>query len=645
MCGIAGIIDFAGRPLEPGAVEAMTDALVHRGPDDAGFYRSGVEGPGASVGLGHRRLSIIDLSPNGRQPMANETDDLWMVFNGEIYNFPELRRDLEGKGHRFKSSTDCEVILHAYEEHGPSCVELLNGMFAFALWDERAQRLTLARDRVGKKPLLYFWDGRRLVFASEFQGLLAAAGVSRTPDPFALDLFLRYGVVPAPFTAFAGIKKLRPGHLAQVTAEGLEEKAYWKLSFRDKRTIGESEAVEELRSLVTDAVRVRLVSDVPLGAFLSGGVDSSAVVALMSRAAGEPVKTFSIGFPVAEYNELPYARLVADRYETIHKEFVVETDALEVLPLLVRHYGEPYADSSALPSYYLSRMTRQHVTVALNGDGGDECFGGYERQWANALASRLGWVPPSVLEGLLTVLPDSVDPKNRWRRLRRFLAVAGKDPLARYRSWLGIFPAPLLERLYDPEFGGAVADNQQDDPLEEAFREADGLDPIDQAIALDTAFYLPNDLMVKMDIVSMANSLEVRSPLLDYRLLEYCASLPGPMKIRRGRLKHLLKEVVREDLPPSVLERPKQGFGVPLGPWFRGELEPYVRELLLSPRALGRGLFQPETVREMVEGHAQGSHDYAFHLWALVVLELWFQTFIDSTSSSSASRADGGELS
>ncbi len=635
MCGIAGIVDFTGRPTDPETLRAMTDALAHRGPDDEGFYHSDQKGAGASIGLGHRRLSIIDLSPNGRQPMANETKDVWMVFNGEIYNFRQLRDELTRKGHQFRSGTDCEVVIHAYEEYGPSCVERLNGMFAFALWDERAQRLLLARDRVGKKPLLYAWDGDRLLFASEFQGLLACPEVSRTPEPFALDLFLRYGVIPAPFTAYRRIRKLRPGHLAEVSAGRFNEQPYWQLSFREKRRLSELEAVDELRSLIADAVDIRLVSDVPLGAFLSGGVDSSAVVAMMSRAAGGSVKTFSIGFPVAAYNELPYARLVAERYRTAHKEFVVEPDAVEILPLLTRHYGEPYADSSALPSYYLARMTRQHVTVALNGDGGDECFGGYERQWANALADRMGWVPRPLLKGLTSLLPDSVDPKSRWRRARRFLAVATQNPLARYRHWLGIFPSSLLEELYTPAFRDSAAANGREDPFKEAFRATEGLDPIDQAIAIDTAFYLPHDLMVKTDIASMANGLEVRSPLLDYRLLEYCASLPGPMKIRRGRLKHLLKEAMHGELPPAVLNRPKQGFGVPLGSWYRGELEPYVREMLLSPRSLDRGLFRPDAVRALVEHHLQERRDYAFHIWALMMLELWFRTFIDGDSPSS----------
>lgn len=629
MCGIAGIVDFAGRPIDQGSMRAMTDALVHRGPDDAGFYRSEAGEPGAAVSLGHRRLSIIDLSRNGRQPMTNETGQVWMVFNGEIYNFKELRDELERRGHRFVSRTDCEVVVHAYEEFGASCVERLNGMFAFAIWDARAQRLLLARDRVGKKPVLYSWDGQRLLFASEFQGLLAHPEVQRNPDPYALDLFMRYGVIPAPYTSYTGIKKLRPGHLAEVTPRGLEERPYWSLNFRQKRSVKEADAVEELRYLLQEAVSDRLVSDVPLGAFLSGGVDSSTIVALMSRAVDGEIKTFSIGFPVAAYNELPYARQVADQYETAHKEFVVEPNALEVLPLLVRHYGEPYADSSALPSYYLAKMTRQHVTVALNGDGGDECFGGYERQLGYSLAQRMGWVPRPLLSGLLSVLPDSVEPKNPWRRLRRFLAVVSLAPMERYRHWLGIFPPDLLERLYTESFASKAGSADRVDPFEEAFREAEGLDPIDQAIAVDTSFYLTNDLMVKMDIASMANSLEVRSPLLDHRLLEYCASLPGPMKIRRNRLKHLLKEAMSGQLSPAILNRAKQGFGVPLWQWFRGDLEPFVRELLLSPRALDRGLFRPEVVRDMVERHVRRAQDYSFQLWSLVVLELWFQAFVD----------------
>jgi asparagine synthase (glutamine-hydrolysing) len=635
MCGIAGIVDLQGRSVEPSLVRRLCNVLAHRGPDDEGYH---ITGP---VGLGQRRLAILDLA-GGRQPMSNEDGTVWVTFNGEIYNFHELRERLGGLGHRFATGSDTEAIVHAYEEYGPECAKELRGMFAFALWDQAGQTLLLARDRVGKKPLFHAEvDGQR-VFASELQALLQHPGLVRELDWAALDEYLTYGYVPAPKTIFRGIHKLPPAHwlTLKLPRDGsgspeIHVERYWQLAYEPKLRLSEEDAAEGLLEVLKEAVRLRMIADVPLGALLSGGIDSSIVVALMSQLSDRPVKTFSIGFDDQEFNELPHARRVAERCGTEHHELIVRPKALEVLPTLVRHYGEPYADSSAIPSYYVAKLTREHVKVALNGDGGDECFAGYERYAGGLAADRYGRIPAAVrrlaIEPLSRLIPAGGPRRSRLRQARRFLEVAGQPAAQRYLRWIGYVPTAQKAALYSADFQDQLAGHQAESWLLEVWEQltAAGLGPLDTMLALDVESYLPYDLLVKMDIATMANSLEARSPFLDHQVMEFCARLPESYKLRGMRLKHLLKKAGAGLLPPETLARRKMGFGVPVANWMRGELRSWTEDLLLSPRALKRGYFQPEALRQLVDRHLEGREDRSFQLWALLWLELWHQEFMD----------------
>jgi asparagine synthase (glutamine-hydrolysing) len=629
MCGIAAVVDFGGAVPDEARLLHMCDAIRHRGPDDGGvvrFPRSAGVPRGAGAALGSRRLSIIDVA-GGHQPIANEDETVWTVLNGEIYNFPELRKRLEAKGHRFATRSDTEVIVHLYEEHGEDFVAALDGMFALALWDEPRQKLVLARDRFGKKPLLYADAGDRLSAASEFSALLVDPAVSTDLDRDALDCYLAYMSIPAPLTIYRGIRKLPPAHLLVRDRQGLRVRRYWSLSYTPKRAIGEAAAREELMSLLTDAVRKRLLSDVPLGAFLSGGIDSSAVVAVMARLMDRPVKTFSIGFDETAFNELPHARVVANAFQCDHREFVVRPDAVEVLPTLVRHFGEPFADSSAIPTYYLAQLTREHVTVALNGDGGDEAFAGYRWHLANRMAERWQRVPAplrGLVRGAFQRLPVPAD-RHHWRaRMARFVGAAERSRADRYRAWVGVF-SPDLERELRGGSGDAAARSVA--TIESLFGGVSSLDPVDAMLAVDTAFYLPTDLLVKMDIMTMASSLEGRSPFLDHHLVEFVASLPSDLKLRGGTSKYLLKRAFRGTLPPSILRRGKRGFAVPIGRWLRGELRDFLRDHLLSRRFAEEGLFDPVSVRRLVDEHQSARADHSHHLWVLLMFELWRREF------------------
>lgn len=635
MCGIAGILRLDGRSADGGRVERLCDRIAHRGPDGHGVH---VDGPAA---LGQRRLSIIDLE-GGRQPMSNEDGSIWLTFNGEIYNFRELRAELERRGHRFASSSDTEVIIHAYEEYGEDCLDRLRGMFAFALWDARRRRLFIARDRVGKKPLFHAEAGGSFVFASELQALLTHPGVPREADPDALDEYLTYGYVPAPRTAFRGVFKLPPAHSLMVELDGnggLKSRTlrrYWSLDYGTKLNLGEEEAGERLLDVLIEAVRLRMVADVPLGALLSGGVDSSLVVALMSRLSDRPVKTFSIGFDDKAFDELPFARMVAERYGTDHHEMVVRPNALEILPTLVRHYGEPFADSSAVPSYYVSRLTRQHVTVALNGDGGDESFAGYDRYYAGGVADRYRKIPrplrAGVIEPLAALIPASLPPRNRIGRAKRFLEAASRPAGERYLRWVSYFSESRKDGLYADDFRQSLRPDRVEGAwLLGLLDRARGLGygGLDAVLDADVQSYLPFDLLVKMDIATMANSLEARSPLLDHVVMEFAASLPESLKIRGASTKYLLRKVARPLLPAECLDRRKMGFGVPVGDWMRGDLRPLLFDVLLSPQAMARGLFRPEAVRRLVDEHLARSHDHTFRLWALLWLEFWHLEFLN----------------
>ena len=627
MCGIVGIVRPAeAAPVDRDLLARMCEAIRHRGPDEDGFYFNG------PTGLAMRRLSIIDLS-GGQQPIHNRDRTAWIVFNGEIYNYKELRAQLEKLGHRFHTNSDTEAIIHAYDEYGADCPKHLRGMFAFAIWDERTEELLLARDRVGKKPLLYAHVNGQLVFGSEFSALLLHPDVSRDVERDAIHYYLSFMCVPAPLTAYRAIRKLEPGHTLRWKAGEVRVERYWQPDFNRKIKLSEEEAGERAVEVLREAVRVRLMSEVPLGAFLSGGIDSSAVVALMSEEMSEPVKTFSIGFDEQDLSELHHARRVAEHVGADHHEFVVRPDAMEVLPTLVEHYGEPYADSSAIPTYYVARETRRHVTVALNGDGGDECFAGYERYAAMRLAEKYHKLPGLLRRGLVEQavewLPGAASERSRPARIKRFMRAASMPKVERYLRWVSVFNEDTKRELYTEGFRRETASLAESAFLAPWFAKANGAGIVDATLLTDTMTYLPNDLLVKVDIASMAVSLEARSPFLDHHVIEFAASLPEKYKLRGLTTKYLLKRVLKRLLPAENLDRRKMGFGVPIGHWFRNQMQGFLREVLLSDKAAARGLFDPAAVRRLVELHTEGRANLGHQLWTLLMLELWYRRFID----------------
>ncbi len=623
MCGIAGTIHSDRRPVQREVLMAMGAQLRHRGPDDSGVHVKG------HVGLAHQRLSILDLSAAGRQPMSNPQGSLWIVFNGEIYNFEELRGCLRTP-REFRTRTDTEVLLYLYEDFGLQCLPMLRGMFAFAIWDERAQRLVLVRDRVGKKPLFYRLTDKSLAFASELKALLVEPPQPDI-DSVALHHYLTFQYVPAPLTIFRGIHKLLPGQALVYEDGKVSVSTYWSLEYdRKLRLRSEEEYVEAFRNLLEESVRLRLVSDVPLGAFLSGGLDSSSIVAVMSRLMRQPVKTFSIGFKEEAYNELPYARDVAQRFGTDHHEFIVEPTALDVLPKLVRVYDEPYADSSAIPTYYLSELSGQAVTVILNGDGGDELLGGYPRykyheleRWANRYA--VDGMRKS-LRGILSRLPlASLLPAGR-----RMADRVGQPFAAAYLNRICYFSPAEKASLYTPGFDEVIRGHDSYELLRKWFEEAQAGELLDQLLAVDTRSYLPDDLLVKVDRATMTHGLEARSPFLDHKIMEFAASLPIDLKVRNGVSKYLLKRAMRGALPDPIIMRNKQGFGVPIDRWFREDCRDFVRETLLSSRSVTRGYFVRDRVQELIENHQQRGIACGYRLYALLMLELWHREYIDS---------------
>ena len=626
MCGIVGFVRNDGRDADAGVLARMCAAITHRGPDEDGFYRNG------PVGLAMRRLAIIDLK-GGQQPIPNHDRTAWIVFNGEIYNYLELRAGLEKQGHEFHTNSDTEAIVHLYDRYGVDCPKYLRGMFAFAIWDETKQELFIARDRVGKKPLLYAETNGQLIFGSEFQALLQHPDISRDIAPEAIHHYLSFMCVPAPLTAYRQIRKLEPGHWLRWRKGAIEMQRYWLPDFSKKLKINEEEAGARAVSLLREAVKLRLISEVPLGAFLSGGVDSSAIVALMAQESPTPVKTFSIGFEEQDFSELHHARRVAEHIGAEHHEFIVKPDALEVLPMLVEHYGEPYADSSAIPTYYVARETRRHVTVALNGDGGDETFAGYERYTAMRLAERYHKLPrllrQSMIEPSVAAFPASGGFRSRAVRFQRFLRAASMPRVDRYLRWVSAFDETAKRELYTDAFARQIAPFKTADVLAPWFARANGTGIVDATLLTDTMTYLPNDLLTKVDIATMAVSLEARSPFLDHHVIEFAASLPENLKLRGLTTKYLLKRVLGKLLPQENLKRPKMGFGVPVGHWFRGPLQSFLREIVLSDKATQRGLFRPEVVRRYVDEHTAGRADYAHQLWTLLMLELWFERFVD----------------
>jgi asparagine synthase (glutamine-hydrolysing) len=641
MCGIVGAAwTDAGRGPDDDALAAMRDRIVHRGPDDQGTYRD------HHAALGFRRLAIVDLA-GGHQPLANEDGTIWTVFNGEIYNFPALRHRLEARGHTLRTHSDTEVLVHLYEDEGAGMFALLRGMFALAIWDAPRRTLVLGRDRLGQKPLIYRLDqgGQRILFASELKALLAlpASDLPRTVDPLAVDRYLTYGYVPHPATILQGVHKLPPAHHAVWHDGRLTLARYWEPDWNTEAHLAPGDDVERLRALLADAVREQMVSDVPLGAFLSGGIDSTIIVGLMQRASNRPVKTFSIGFDDPAFDETGYAETVAKFLGTEHQSFRVEPRAWEALPRLADQFDEPFADSSALPTWYVARETRAAVTVALTGDAGDELFAGYDRYRALALATALDRLPAGprrVLSGpVVRLLPVSVEAKTHLRKVRRWLEAIGEPLVARYLTWMHLFDEPTRMALYSDAWLDRLAAAGSEHPdeadpihvLARAFDAAPSRDPVTRAMVADILTYLPCDLLVKVDMASMAHGLECRGPFLDHRVVELAVSLPlkRKLRLRGGRSKVVLKEAFADLLPGEFRHRPKMGFGVPLDRWFRGPLKDELRSVLLDPVARARGLFRPEAVERLVVEHENRVRDHAYKLWGLLMLELWFRHHVD----------------
>jgi asparagine synthase (glutamine-hydrolysing) len=625
VCGIYGIFQLDGSPADATLMPAMGRLTEHRGPDDEGLH---ADGP-CSIGM--RRLSIIDLA-GGHQPLSNDDGSLWLVCNGEIYNFRELRQQLERLGHRFKTSSDSEVILHGYAQYGDEVVHRLNGMFAFALWDARRQRLIIARDRLGIKPVYLYRDARRLAFASEAKALLALPGVSAEIDPVALHSYLNLGYVAAPLSMFRGIGKLPPASLLVVERERVAERRYWRVPATIDRRPSEAEWVERVRTRLDESVRMQMVSDVPIGAFLSGGIDSSTVVGFMAAHSDQPIRTYAIGFAGTAadefYNELPYARRIADAFATQHHEIVVRPDVVTLLPRLLWHMDEPIADTAFITTFLVSQFARRDVTVILSGVGGDELFGGYRRYlgnhyqaaferlpaWARRMASAVGERLPS----------DRHSPLLNLSRLAKgFLASAGLPFEERYRSYVQVFPVQEAERLL------RINGSARPDFIATAFEHAGGDDALNRMLVVDAETQLPDDLLALTDKMSMATSLECRVPLLDHELVELAASMPEEIKIRGGRLKHVLKKAVADMLPRDILERKKRGFGTPMGAWLKRDLAPLTRGLLSESVIRARELFHPQAVQELIALHEANRVDGTDRLLALMNLEIWSRLYLD----------------
>ena len=626
MCGICGIYAKDGLPEEARTLtRAMAEAIVHRGPDDDGFY---ADGP---VSLGMRRLSIIDLS-TGRQPIHNEDRTVWVVYNGEIFNFPALRPELEARGHVFYTQADTEVIVHLYEEYGQDFVHKLNGMFAVALWDARARRLVLARDRLGIKPLHYAWSGDKLYFASEIKSLLKA-GVPRDIDLRSLSRFFTFEYIPAPDSIFAGIKKLLPGHLMTVQDGRSEIRRYWDVRYAETKMKARPEAdyAEEIAARLRESVRMRLLSDVPLGVFLSGGIDSSSVTALMSETAGGRIRTFSIGFQEKTFDELEYARMVAERFGTEHTEFVVEpAHAAGLVPTLMEYLDEPLADASIIPTYIISKMARRHVIVALAGDGGDELFGGYDTYKAYKVARWYRRVPGFLRRGivgpLVRKLPASEKRLSFEFKSKKFIAGAEYPPEIANTLWWGAYTPALKDKLFSPAFR-AETDVDPFAPIAFHRPYTNAADGLDRLAYLDLKLYLQDDLLVKVDRMSMANSLEIRVPFLDYTFVEFAATIPSRLKLKGWTSKYILKKAMAPRLPAEILKKKKIGFDIPLGPWMQNELRAFILDTLAPERLRRHGYFNEAFIRAILDEHMAGTHNHRQLLWPLVIFQFWHDRY------------------
>lgn len=632
MCGICGVISFNSKTtIDLAALKRMCQTLVHRGPDDEGYYVD------QEAGLGMRRLSIIDLV-SGRQPLTNEKQTIWLISNGEVYNYRELRSELEGKGHVFATRSDSEVIVHAYEEYGDRCAEHFNGMFAFAVWDTVRKRLLLTRDRIGIKPLFYWSRDDRLVFGSELKAVIAHPCVPKEIDPISLDHLLTMEYVPAPRTILKSIHKLPAGHSLVFEPGKLCIEQYWDVPFREGPS-DRASCTEMLSELLRDAVRMQMVSDVPLGAFLSGGMDSSTVVACMREATTQPIRTFSIGFGDGSYNELPYARTIAMRFGTDHREEILRPNIADLVERLLSHLDEPLGDFSIVPTYLVSRLARQSVKVVLSGDGGDEVFGGYESYVADRLDRMLyrrlpGWLRQSALPALMTQVPPQAQKKGLINKSKRFVEGAALSPSLQHTRWMVFLTARDKVALYRPDLQAWLNGLTVESIFEGHFRASRQQEPLGQQQYVDIKTYLVEDILAKVDRMSMAASLEARVPLLDHRIVEFAVNLPTNMKMHRGQTKLILREAMAHLLPSTTLNRPKQGFSIPLKHWLCGPLLPLMTDLLSFDSVRRRGYFDPHCVAGWISEHLDGRANHSHRLWALMVFEMWCQRVLDGTTPS-----------
>lgn len=624
MCGVCGVYNFRNRePVQIELLKSMAETMTHRGPDAGGFYSLG------GVGLGHRRLSIIDLE-GGSQPMTNEDGTIWIAFNGEIYNFLELRDPLVRSGHVFKTVSDTETIIHLYEEYGEECFRYLRGMFAIVIWDSRVDKLIMARDRVGKKPLFYAYDGSRIVFASEIKAILKVKGIDSTIDIEAFSDYLSLLYIPNPKSIFKGIKKIRPGHYIVVSGNTFREVQYWDIHFSEVNDLTEEEWCERLLEAYREAVRIRLVSDVPLGAFLSGGVDSSSVVALMSEVMDSPVITSSIGFEEEEFNELKYARIVADSFRTDHHEEIVRPDAVSVVEKLAWHYDEPFADSSAVPTYYVSKAARQYVTVALAGDGGDELFAGYRRYYFFQRENVIRNLFPSAISRILFGTLARVYPKADWApkvlRAKATFESLSHSEIEGYFHDISAFRPELKLQIIDQEVKKELGKYDTIDILRQYFMRADTNDPLSRIQYVDIKTYLTDDILVKVDRASMATSLEVRAPILDHKFMELAASIPASLKLRKTSGKYIFKKALKPILPEIILNRSKMGFGVPLADWFRGDLKEMAYDTIFGRNQ--NNYFNQNFLKLIWKQHQSGLRNRSTELWVVLMFRLWERQFM-----------------
>ncbi len=621
MCGIVGKLNFNQEKVPRALIEKMNQEIVHRGPDDGGIYIDN------NIGLGHRRLAIVDLSPTGHQPMFNEDKSVVLIYNGEIYNFLELRSKLKKRGHKFKSHSDTEVIIHLYEDYGENCLKYLRGFFAFALWDKKNKKLFLARDRVGKKPLKYYLTDKFIIFASELKSILKDPRVEKEPDFEAIYNYLSFQYVPAPLTGFKGIKKLPPAHYLVCQKGKVKIKKYWKLAFSQKENFSEEEWCQKIMDKLKECVRIRMISDVPLGALLSGGIDSSAIVGLMSQFSKKPVKTFSVGFEEAAFNELSYAKIIAKKFKTDHTEFIVKPKAAEILPKLVYFYEEPYADSSALPTYYISEQTKKQVTVALNGDGGDENFAGYSLYNAWLFANKISPIFRKILKKSSFLGEFFPEPTLR----HRFYVLLNSFSNQGHKMYFDFFSSTyftekMKQKLLSEDFKKLIFSSSYK-KAKEYFNQ--NLDLLDRVLNFGIQTYLPEDLLVKVDIASMASALEGRSPLLDHEFLELTAKIPASLKIKNNQNKYIFKKALKDFLPSQVLFKRKQGFSIPIDKWIREDLNKFSKEIILSKKAIKRNIFKQEELKKLFKEHETKKFNHGARIWALLWLELWFKEYFD----------------